>query len=229
MSNIYKYDFETLWASNGYTHVLGIDGVGLGALFGAIHVGGVLLRIDARIKGVYDSKKLDAAKRIAVLPLIHKEAVATHIAVLEVGDYNQHGPRKCEILGASECVNRILDNTDVDPNKVMIVLDGPYPSGCLNIGLLGFTAMSKADSLVLAVGAASVLAKVSRDTEVEALALVHPEYDLASHKGYCAPKHIEAIGKYGMTSHHRYCAAKFLKKADDLEDKTEDKPVDKAI
>lgn len=140
-----------------------------------------------------DSKKLSEKKRDECFEQIKSKAKAYAIArasVAEIDDIN--------ILHASMlAMQRAVDDLGVPPPFVYV--DGNrcpkwrYPC----------QAVVKGDSLVPAIAAASVLAKVTRDREMQAMELTYPGYGFAKHKGYPTPAHLQALSSLGVTPIHR--------------------------
>jgi len=173
--------------------IAGVDEVGRGPLAGAVVAAAVILDPSNPIEGLADSKKLTAKRRDALFPLIQERALAWCIARASEAEIDE-----LNILNASLlAMRRAVLGLHLSPEKVLV--DGnrcpelPYPSD----------AIIKGDSLVPAISAASILAKVVRDREMVAFEETYPGYGFASHKGYPTAKHIQALKILGVTPIHR--------------------------
>lgn len=172
--------------------VLGIDEVGRGSLAGPLVVGAVAL--DAKIIGLKDSKLLSRKQRLALAEIIKDLAKYIGLGWVNVQEIDKLGLTKSLTLGAKRALENL--NTKFDS----MILDGSYNyikdyASCQTL--------PKADSLVPAVSAASIIAKVARDNYMIELAKEFPMYMFESHVGYGTKSHIKAISEYGACIHHR--------------------------
>lgn len=173
--------------------VAGVDEVGRGPLAGAVVAAAVILDANRPIEGLADSKKLSQKRREALFPLIKERALAWCIARASVAEIDELNILHASLLA----MRRAVLGLQLPPDKVLV--DGnrcpelPYPS----------EAIIKGDSLVPAISAASILAKVVRDREMVAFDEIFPGYGFASHKGYPTAQHIQALRTLGITSIHR--------------------------
>lgn len=172
---------------------VGIDEVGRGCWAGPLIAGAVIL--DVPIVGLKDSKKLSAKRRSELAVQINEQAVATGLGWVWPEEIDKIGLTKAVALA----MRRAIEQIKVDYNEVII--DG-------NINYLpditGSVAIVKADDSVPAVSAASIMAKVARDTYMEQVAATqYPDYGFAQHVGYGTAKHLLALQTYGVTSIHR--------------------------
>ena len=185
--------YEEMLYGEGYTLIAGIDEVGRGPLAGPVAAGCVILKNDSRILGINDSKKLSAAKREELSAIIKDEAVAYGIGMAspaEIDDIN--------ILQATYlAMRRAIKNMSVKPD--FILADAVTIPG-IDIPQRGII---KGDAKSMSIAAASIIAKVERDSIMDSYAEIYPEYGFESNKGYGAAAHIEAIKKYGITPIHR--------------------------
>lgn len=168
-------------------HLCGIDEAGRGPLAGSLVMAGVVLRNP--VEGLMDSKKLSSKKREALYALIVQSS-EYHIISFCAQEVDDLGISKCLHLGL-QSIQRNLQGVDY-------LFDGNSTFGVDNI-----TTMVKADDKVAEVSAASILAKVTRDTEIIAMATKYPKYGFEKHKGYGTKAHIEALAKYGRCEIHR--------------------------
>jgi len=166
----------------------GIDEAGRGPLAGSLVIAGVIL--DAPIDGLGDSKQLSEKRREALFDVL-VERVRHRIV--------RFSCQEVDDLGISECLRRGLrEIQEYFGDEVKYLYDGNTTFGVSNL-----ETMVKADAKVPEVSAASILAKVTRDREIVALAKRYPEYGFDHHKGYGTRAHIEAIVAHGRCPIHR--------------------------
>ena len=173
--------------------IAGVDEVGRGPLCGAVVTAAVILDPLRPIEGLNDSKKLTEARREALFPLIQERALAWCIARAEVEEIDQLNILHATMLAMQRAVAGLSARPDrvlIDGNRCPVL---PMPS----------EAVIKGDSRVPAIAAASILAKVARDREMQALELLYPGYGIAQHKGYPTPVHLAALRELGATPIHR--------------------------
>jgi ribonuclease HII len=173
--------------------VVGIDEVGRGAWAGPLTLGAVVLPHDGRVNKIRDSKMLTAAQRELLFDRITDWAVAW-----SVGHATQD---ECDKLGMSEAQRiaavRAIDALGVTPSRVLVDGNWNFVRGYPT------TTIVKGDRTCLAIAAASILAKVTRDAMMAEASIHHPEYGFDRNKGYPAPEHIAALAGYGPCRIHR--------------------------
>ncbi len=176
-----------------YELIAGVDEVGRGPLAGDVVTAAVILGKDHNIAGLTDSKKLSEKKRIQLSKEIKEKALAWSISrasVEEIDDIN--------ILHASLlAMKRAVD--ELDPVPEYVYVDGNK----LPRWHYASEAVVQGDSRVAEISAASIIAKVARDTEMAEFDEKFPEYGFAKHKGYPTKAHIEALEKHGPSNIHR--------------------------
>ena len=173
--------------------VAGVDEVGRGPLCGPVVTAAVILDPARPIRGLNDSKKLTEARREALFDEIQEKALAWCIARAEVDEID-----RLNILHATMlAMQRAVEGLSVTPKLALI--DG---NRCPKLSVPSAPVIG-GDAEVPAIAAASILAKVSRDREMQALDLIYPGYGLAGHKGYPTPVHLEALQRLGATPIHR--------------------------
>jgi ribonuclease HII len=173
--------------------VAGVDEVGRGPLCGAVVTAAVILDPTRPILGLNDSKKLTEARRELLFVEIQEKALAWCIARAEVEEIDQLNILHATMLA----MQRAVEGLSVRPRLALI--DG---NRCPKLAVPSAPVIG-GDAQVPAIAAASILAKVSRDREMQALDLVYPGYGLASHKGYPTPEHLDALQRLGATPIHR--------------------------
>lgn len=177
--------------------ILGIDEVGRGPWAGPLVVGAVVLPEISRIEGLTDSKKLSAKRRAELDILIREEALGWGLGWVHPYELDAVGlsaALKLATIRAVEAVEATYHEIIIDGtiNFLKETNKGQY-----------VTTMAKADLLVPAVSAASIIAKVARDTYMEEQDLIYPGYGFGSHVGYGTAKHQQALLESGITPLHR--------------------------
>ncbi|WP_171817263.1 ribonuclease HII [Vibrio coralliilyticus] len=177
----------------GYHLIAGVDEVGRGPLVGDVVTAAVILDPNNPIKGLNDSKKLTEKKRLALLPEIKEKALAWSVGRCSPEEIDQ-----LNILQATMvAMQRAIEGLEVAPDFALI--DGN------RVPLLNMDAQAvvKGDMRVAEISAASIIAKVVRDQEMEELDKLHPQFGFAKHKGYPTKAHFEAIEQHGVIDQHR--------------------------
>lgn len=177
--------------------ILGIDEVGRGPWAGPLVVGAVVLPDVHTLEGLTDSKKLTAKKRVLLDALIREQALGFGLGWVHADELDEVGLRaalRLATIRAVEAVNAPYHE---------IIIDGTINFLKETSKGIFVTTMPKADLLIPAVSAASIIAKVARDTYMEAQSERYPEYGFASHVGYGTAKHSQALITHGVTPLHR--------------------------
>lgn len=173
--------------------LVGIDEVGRGPLVGAVVAAAVILPENHGILGLRDSKKISEKKRQSLSIEIKEKALAWSLGRCEASEIDEHNILQASLLAMQRAVEALTLRPDfalVDGNK----------KPALSCGSL---CVVKGDSRVEEISAASIVAKVHRDEEMERLHEYYPEYGFASHKGYPTAQHLEALSRHGVTPQHR--------------------------
>lgn len=174
----------------------GVDEAGRGPLAGPVVAAAVILDPARPIAGLADSKALTAKRRAALFEEIQAHALAWHIAEATVEEIDRLNILHATMLAMQRAVHGILAS-GIEPDLVQV--DG---NRCPQIPCR-VEAIVKGDTLVQAISAASILAKVSRDRQLTALHALHPQYGFDVHAGYPTPRHLAALTEHGPTPHHR--------------------------
>ncbi|WP_444917809.1 ribonuclease HII [Microbulbifer sp. JMSA003] len=173
--------------------IAGVDEVGRGPLAGDVVAAAVILDPNKPIAGLADSKTLTEKKREQLFDEICERALSYSIARATVEEIDQLNILQASLLA----MHRAVAQLSVQPEFVLV--DGnkkpnwDYPCDTV----------VKGDGRVAAIGAASILAKVTRDREMVVLDSEYPGYGLADHKGYPTKAHMEALQLRGPTPIHR--------------------------
>lgn len=171
----------------------GVDEAGRGPLAGPVVAAAVILDPQQPIPGLNDSKKLTSNQRNKLYSTITTSALAYSFGIASVAEIE-----KINILQASLlAMQRAINSLKVEPKVVWI--DGIY---CPDVSYPCY-ALIKGDSKIMAISAASILAKVYRDRQMLDYDSKYPEYGFAQHKGYPTAAHIEALNNHGPCEIHR--------------------------
>ena len=199
MSEINMWEIENRYFSEGMTLVCGVDEAGRGPLAGPVCAAAVILPPNLELPGLTDSKKLSDKRRRELYPVIMEQAVAYGIGLASHEEIDQINILQATFLA----MERALEQLRVRPDLVLI--DGNRKK---DFGIPAETVV-KGDSLSASIAAASVLAKVTRDDIMIAMAQENPGYGFEIHKGYGTKAHYAALTKLGISPIHRMS---FLKK-----------------
>jgi ribonuclease HII len=176
----------------------GVDEAGRGPLAGPVVAAAVILHPRRRIDGLADSKTLSAPERARLAPIIRVRALAWAIAWADRDEIDA-----LNILGATFlAMRRALLRLPVCPTHVAV--DGNQLPRLDDLAL-GCTAEAivEGDARIAAISAASILAKTHRDAMMEALDPCYPGFELAAHKGYGTPAHLQALRLREPSPQHR--------------------------
>lgn len=176
-----------------------IDEVGRGALAGPVAVGVVIIDAESATapRGVRDSKECDQATRERLAPRVRAWARRSAVGMASSVEIDSIG-----IIGAlALAAARALNATGVRPD--LVLLDGKHDWVSRVAPGAHVVTRIQADATCAAVAAASIIAKVARDTHMVALDRECPEYGWCDNKGYAAPGHIAALEQRGPSAWHR--------------------------
>lgn len=184
-------ELEARAAWNG--HVCGVDEAGRGPWAGPVSAAAVILNPDDLPPGIDDSKALTEKRRAALEPEIKARALAWGVGFASVEEIDE-----LNILHATGLAMRRAVEALAHP-PVHALVDGNYrfKLPC------GVTPVVGGDALSLSIAAASILAKTARDRLMIEMDSVYPGYGFASHKGYNAPIHQNALKTLGPCPAHR--------------------------
>jgi ribonuclease HII len=174
-------------------HIAGVDEAGRGPLAGPVIAAAVILNPDKPIIGLADSKMLSEKKRNALFPLIQEYALAWAIGSAEVEEIAQLNIFHASLLAMQRAVLAL----SIPPEKAWF--DGTH---CPQLACIT-QAIIKGDQKIPAISAASILAKVTRDQQMQLLDAQYPGYGFAIHKGYGTAVHREALKRLGPCPQHR--------------------------
>ena len=199
MSEINLWEIENGHFANGIEIICGVDEAGRGPLAGPVCAAAVILPKGLEIPGLNDSKKLTDKRRRELMPVIKEQALAYGIAFASHTEIDEINILQATFLA----MERALAELKIKPDLALI--DGNRQK---DFGINVETVV-KGDSRSANIAAASVLAKVTRDDYMEAMAQEYPGYGFEIHKGYGTKAHYEALRNLGPCPIHRMS---FLKK-----------------
>jgi ribonuclease HII len=186
------------WVGCNLARVAGVDEAGRGPLAGPVVAAAVILDRRRRIRGLADSKVLTPAERGRLAPIIRSRALAFGIGWADRDEIDALNIFQATMLA----MRRALLALPVAPTHVRI--DG---NRCPRLSDLPFECTFEAivggDARVAAISAASILAKTCRDAMMQALDSCYPGFELAAHKGYCTPAHLDALRDRAPSPLHR--------------------------
>lgn len=193
-----KYEIEL--QANGNKYIAGVDEVGRGPLAGPVVCACVIMPLDDLIDGIDDSKKLSEKKREDLFELIKEKAVAYSIEFVfekEIDEIN--------ILNATKkCMAKAINNLSVKPDVCLVDAVSGLDTDVELVSII------HGDALSYNIGAASILAKVTRDRYMVEMDEKYPEYGFAKHKGYGTKVHMDTLRQIGPCEIHRKSFIKFL-------------------
>lgn len=171
----------------------GVDEAGRGPLAGPVLAAAVVLDPGRPIDGLRDSKQLTAARRDALAAEIRERALCWCVGRAEVVEIDTLNILRASHLAMQRAV------AGLQPMAELVFVDGHLTP---RFGMRAL-ALVRGDSLMPAISAASILAKVARDTEMVEWSCRYPGYGLERHKGYPTREHLEALRTLGPTPLHR--------------------------
>lgn len=214
--------------SDQFHFELSMDEAGRGCLFGRVYVACVVLPKDIQAfsgKDIKDSKKFSKtskkpSKIQTVAAYIKEHAYAWHVAHVDSSVIDEINILKAVMQGMHECIREVLQQlhakvgSTVPISDCLAVVDGNYftPYRIFDASMQCICEMTsvtveQGDAKMMAIAAASILAKMSRDEWIAELCIQHPDliekYGLDTNMGYGTKKHLEGIREFGITAWHR--------------------------
>lgn len=186
---LWKYEREYA----DYVHICGIDEVGRGPLAGPVVAGAVILPKDCDILYINDSKKLSEKKREELYEVILEKAVAVGLGYSTPKRIDEINILQATYEAMREAVGQLSIVPDLLLNDAVTIPEVAIRQ----------VPIIKGDAKSISIGAASIVAKVTRDRLMVQYDEVYPAYGFAANKGYGAQMHIEALKKYGPCPIHR--------------------------
>ena len=174
--------------------IAGVDEAGRGPLAGPVVAAAVILYPGAEILGINDSKQLREKKREALYPELVEKSMAVGVGIVGPGRIDE-----INILQATyEAMRKAVGTLCFRPDLLLVdAVTIPGLDGIRQVPII------KGDAKSLSIGAASIVAKVTRDRIMREMDGIYPEYGFAGHKGYGTAAHVEALKTYGPCPIHR--------------------------
>ncbi len=185
--------YENECYNKGYVYIGGIDEAGRGPLAGPVVAAVVVFKPNTKIEGINDSKKLSEAKRDELFDIIKEQALDYGIGIVNNNDIDEVNILNATYMAMKKAINCLEKTPDyllIDATTIPGVQVDQKP-------------IIKGDSKSISIAAASILAKVTRDSIMYQYDEMYPEYGFKGHKGYGTKEHYEAIEKHGITPIHR--------------------------
>ncbi|MCM1058152.1 MAG: ribonuclease HII [Firmicutes bacterium] len=176
-----------------YEFICGIDEVGRGPLAGPVVAGAVILPRDCRILYINDSKQLTEKKREELFDIIMEKAVCCGLGSVSPERIDEINILQATYEAMREAIGKLVPQPDILLNDAVTIPGVDIRQ----------VPIIKGDAKSITIGAASIIAKVTRDRLMAEYDKVFPEYGFAANKGYGSAAHIEALKKYGPTPIHR--------------------------
>jgi len=177
--------------------ICGVDEAGRGPLVGSVVAGAVVLDPANPIEGLKDSKKLSAARREYLYEQIIVKAKAWGVGEASPTEIDDINILQATMLAMRRAIEDLASRLGAWPDKALI--DG----NCCPELPIAAEAIIKGDTKEPAISAASILAKVTRDRQMQLLHARHPQYGFAQHMGYPTEAHFAALKEFGACEEHR--------------------------
>ena len=177
--------------------ICGVDEAGRGPLVGSVVAGAVVLDPNQPIIGLRDSKKLSPARREKLYAEIMQKARAWGIGQASPSEIDTLNILQATMLAMRRAIEALSERLGEWPSKALI--DG---NRCPILPIAS-EAIIKGDAKEPAISAASIIAKVTRDQQMQALHTHYPQYGFNQHMGYPTEAHMQALKQYGPCEEHR--------------------------
>jgi len=177
--------------------ICGVDEAGRGPLVGSVVAGAVVLDPNQPIMGLRDSKKLSPARREKLYAEIMQKARAWGIGQASPNEIDTLNILQATMLAMRRAIEALSERLGEWPSKALI--DGNH----CPILPIASEAIIKGDAKEPAISAASIIAKVTRDQQMQVLHTQYPQYGFNQHMGYPTEAHMQALKQYGPCEEHR--------------------------
>lgn len=187
-----RFDIERQYWMQGYDLIAGVDEVGRGPLAGPVVAAAVILPHDFDVLDVIDSKQLSAKKRDELYDKIIEKAISIGVGSVEASIIDEINIYEAARVAMTEAVNQLAPVPEallIDAMRLDLDLPQEF--------------LIKGDARSNSIGAASIIAKVTRDRLMASYGLKYPGYGFGKNAGYGTKEHLEGIKKIGITPIHR--------------------------
>ena len=179
--------------------IAGVDEVGRGPLVGDVVTAAVILDPSKPISGMNDSKKLSEKRREALFDEICDKALCYQVGRASPAEIDELNILHATMLA----MQRAVAGLNIAPQLVLVDGNRSPIFVAHNGAELTSHSIIKGDGLIASISAASIIAKVTRDREMDLLDAAYPQYGFAKHKGYPTKAHFEAIAEHGVFDQYR--------------------------
>jgi ribonuclease HII len=186
-------ELEEFYWEKGFEHIAGVDEAGRGPLAGPVVAGAVILPRGLSIDGVNDSKKLSAKQRELLYHRIFESALSVGIGIVSHEVIDRINIYQASILAMRKAIEQLT------LSPAIVLADG----NCFKHEELRFQNVIAGDAKSMTIAAASIIAKVTRDSLMREYHDQFPEYGFDRHKGYGTRLHVDAVRRYGLCPIHR--------------------------
>lgn len=185
---------EQMLADKGYHAICGVDEVGRGPLAGPVVAAAVIMPPDITIEGLTDSKKLSAPRRQEIFEEIVEMGLVCAVGVLDHETIDRMNILRASLMAMRKAVMDLKQAPDI------VLVDGNYLIP--NIEQPQFAVVG-GDRQCQSISAASIVAKITRDSIMDKYEAMYPSFSFSKHKGYPTPEHLEELREHGPTDIHR--------------------------
>ncbi|TCP29169.1 RNase HII [Scopulibacillus darangshiensis] len=176
----------------GDLYIAGIDEAGRGPIAGPVVAAAVILKPDAALYGINDSKQLSKSRREQFFKVIHQKAVAIGVGIVHAKIIDEVNIYQA----AKQAMIKAVQELDIEPDHLLI--------DAMKLPLeVPQTSLIKGDTRSISIAAASIIAKETRDRIMTELGQTYPEYQFSSHMGYGTKAHLQALDEHGPCPEHR--------------------------
>ena len=185
---------EQMLAEKGYRAVCGVDEVGRGPLAGPVVAAAVIIPPDVDLEGIDDSKKLSSARREQWFERIVELGLPCAVGIIDNEGIDKMNILKASLMAMRKAVMDLKQSPD------FVLVDGDYPVPRIDqpqYAIIG------GDRRCRCIGAASVMAKVTRDRIMDRYQALYPSFSFSRHKGYPTPAHLQELREHGPCEIHR--------------------------
>ncbi|MBI4407551.1 MAG: ribonuclease HII [Candidatus Kerfeldbacteria bacterium] len=172
--------------------IAGADEAGRGAWAGPLVAAAVIMPPGKRVRGVKDSKQLTPKQRVTLFPKIVTQAISCSVVCMSPAEIDQLGVHQANLFALSHCI------THLDPQPDVVLVDGFTIAHYIPT-----TRMIHGDARNYTIAAASIVAKVVRDTLLQFMQQADDRYEFGTHKGYGTALHARQLQQCGVGPWHR--------------------------
>jgi ribonuclease HII len=191
LHKLHRYEYAA--RNRGFVFIGGVDEVGRGPLAGPVVAACVVAHEPLLIKGLNDSKLVRRALRVELAEEIKCRVPAWAIGAATVAEIDRLNIYWASVLAMERAIAALTRSPEYLITDAVRIRSFKGPQEPL----------IKGDAKSAVVAAASIIAKVYRDSLLDELDREDPRYGFGAHKGYATPVHIEALEKFGPCVHHR--------------------------